>query len=247
MGSSSPAGKVKPLETTLDTIKDVRIRQSKNGYRFSMDAVLLASFVDMKVLKRAADFGAGSGVVGIMLAKRYPKAEVTLVELQEGLHGLCLENVRGNALEGRVKALCADIRELGQELQGLDLVVSNPPFRKPLSGRLSREEEKAIARHELELTLPELVKSASRSLKARGRFCMVYLPERLADVVAECRGADLEPKRLRFVHGRSGAEARMVLVEAVKQGRAALKVEPPLFVYEGRGQDYTTEVLEMYG
>ncbi|HEB01877.1 MAG TPA: methyltransferase domain-containing protein, partial [Nitrospirae bacterium] len=156
------------METTLDTIKDVRIRQRKNGYRFSMDAVLLASFVDMKVIKRAADFGAGSGVVGIMLAKRYPKAEVTLVELQEPLHGLCLENVSGNGLEGRVKALCADIRELGQEpgqeLQGLDLVVSNPPFRKPLSGRLSNEEEKAIARHELELTLPELVKSASRAL-----------------------------------------------------------------------------------
>ncbi len=239
------------METTLDTIKDVRIRQRKNGYRFSMDAVLLASFVDMKVIKRAADFGAGSGVVGIMLAKRYPKAEVTLVELQQGLHGLCLENVSGNALEGRVKALCADIRELGQEpgqeLQGLDLVVSNPPFRKPLSGRLSNEEEKAIARHELERTLPELVKSASRALRARGRFAIVYLPERLADVVAECRGADLEPKRLRFVHGRKGAEARMVLVEAVKQGRAGLKVEPPLFVYEGRGQDYTSEVLEMYG
>ncbi len=113
------------METTLDTIKDVRIRQRKNGYRFSMDAVLLASFVDMKALKRAADFGAGSGVVGIMLAKRFPKAEVTLVELQQGLHRLCQENVSNNGLDGQVKALCADIRELGQErgqeMQGLDL------------------------------------------------------------------------------------------------------------------------------
>ena len=234
------------METTLDTIKDVRIRQRKNGYRFSMDAVLLASFVDMPALKRASDFGAGSGIVGIMLAKRYPKAEVTLVELQDALYELCHENISENGLAERVDALHADIRKLGQKLQGLDLVVTNPPFRKPLSGRLSDEDEKAIARHELELTLPELLKSASMALRARGRFCMVYLPERLADVVAECRRAGLELKRLRFVHGREGAEARMVLIEAVKEGKPALKVEAPLIVYEGKGQVYTSEVLKMY-
>ena len=238
------------METTLDTIKDVQIRQRRDGYRFSMDAVFLASFVDAKAPKRIADFGAGSGVVGLLLARQYPKAVVTLVELQEGLYELCRENISANGLEGRVNALCADIRkfhELGGEFEGLDLVVSNPPFRKPLSGRISHGKEKAIARHELELTLPELLRSASRSLKPRGRFLMVYLPERLADVVADCRGAGLEPKRLRFVHGRAGAEARMVLIEAVKQAKAALKVEPPLLVYEGRGQTYTAEVRAMYG
>ena len=235
------------METTLDTIKDVQIRQHRDGYRFSMDAVFLASFVDAKAPSRIADFGAGSGVVGLMLARRYPKADVTLVELQEGLHALCRENISANGLDGRVKALCADIRSLEGAFKGLDLVVSNPPFRKPLSGRISQGREKAIARHELELTLPDLVQSASNALRPRGKFLMVYLPERLADVVAHCRGAGLETKRLRFVHGREGAEARMVLVEAVKQANAALKVEPPLFVYEGRGQTYTSEVRAMYG
>lgn len=235
------------MGTTLDTIKDVRIRQRSGGYRFSMDAVLLASFVNIRALRRAADFGAGSGVVGIMLARRYPKAEVMLIELQKGLHSLCEENVRENGLKGRVHAVRADIRSLGPEVSGVDLVVSNPPFRKPLSGRMSGEPEKAIARHELELSLPELVRAASGALKVRGRFCLVHLPERLADIVAECRASGLEPKRLRFVHGREGSEARMVLLEAVKQGRAALRVEPPLIVYEGRGQDYSREVREMYG
>jgi tRNA1Val (adenine37-N6)-methyltransferase len=233
------------MGTTLDTIKDVRIRQRKDGYRFSMDAVLLASFVNVRVLRRVADFGAGSGVVGIMLARRYPGAEVVLVELQKGLHSLCIENVKNNDLEDRVSAVRADVREL--DLGGMDLVVSNPPFRKPLSGRMSVEPEKAIARHELELSLSELVRAAARALRARGRFCLVHLPERLADVVAECRAAGLEPKRLRFVHGRERSEARMVLVEAVKQGRAAVRVEPPLIVYEGRGQSYSREVREMYG
>ncbi len=235
------------MDTTLDTIKDIHIRQHRDGYRFSMDAVLLASFVDMKVIKHAADFGAGSGVVGLLLARRYRDVNMTLIELQKGLFELAKENVRINRLKSRVKTLCADIRELGGSLKGLDLIVSNPPFRKTLSGKLSKGKEKAIARHEVEITLPELLRAASASLRPRGRFCVVYLPERLVELIDECRKAGLEPKRLRFVHGRPEAEARMVLVEAVKQGRAALRVEPPLFVYEGRGQTYTAEVQAMYG
>ena len=231
---------------TLDTIRDLRILQHRDGYRFSMDAVFLADFVNLRVLRDAADFGAGSGVVGMLLARRYPDARVTLVELQEGLSNLSERNIKENALEGRVRALRADVREPGElvELSGLDLVVSNPPFRKPLSGRLSKGDEKAIARHELELDLKGLMSAAARVLKARGKFAFVHLPERLGDVMETCRAAGLEPKRLRFVHGRQGAEARMVLVEAVRGGRASLKVETPLFVYEG--SDLTREARAMY-
>jgi tRNA1Val (adenine37-N6)-methyltransferase len=237
------------MSTTLDSVMDVRIHQQKDGYRFSMDAVFLATFVNMKVIKHMADFGAGSGIVGLLLARRYPESRVTLIEIQKGLHELCVENVIENELQGKVETLCADLRDLGKlgdDLKGLDLVVSNPPFRKPLSGRISSGDEKAIARHELKLSLPELLGSAAHSLRARGRFCTVYLPDRLADLIFECRNAGLEPKRMRFVHARQGAEARIVLLEAVKGGKTSLKVEPPLFVYKGKGQDYTPEVQKMY-
>jgi tRNA1Val (adenine37-N6)-methyltransferase len=234
------------VKTTLDTILDLRFHQHLDGYRFSMDAVLLADFVRARTVRNMADLGAGSGVVGILLARRYPKAEVTLVELQKGLHSLCERNIKENSLEDRVRALRADIRELAGELTGLDLVVSNPPFRRPGSGLLSEGEEKIIARHEVALTLPELARAASGMLKARGRFCLVYLPERLADAVQTLRESRLEPKRVRFVHGRMGSEARIMLLEAVRQGRPGMKVEPPLIVYEDDGKTYTREVRRMY-
>lgn len=237
------------METTLDTIKNLRIHQHKQGYRFSMDAVLLADFVKVRSLKRAADFGAGSGVVGLFLARRFPKAHVTLIELQDGLHKLSLKNIRANELDN-VTAIRADVRKLGPELknfiEGLDLVVSNPPFRKPLSGLRSEVEERAIARHEMELSLQELLRAASRALRPGGRLCMVYLPERLADVFEGMRGLGLEPKRLRLVHGRQGAEARVALIEAGRLGRPGLKVEPPLFVYRDASQTYSDEVLSIY-
>jgi len=234
------------METTLDSILDIKVYQHRRGYRFSMDAVLLSAFVDLKRAGRIADLGAGSGVVGLLLARRYPEARVVLVELQEGLYRLALKNINVNGLDGRVEARKADIRGLPVGLAGFDLVVSNPPFRKPGTGKLSPGDERAAARHELELTLPELARAASRMLKQRGRFCVIYHPERLVELIDEMRAAGLEPKRLRLVHGGAGSAAKMALLEAVKGGRGGLKIEAPLFVYREDGS-YSDEVARIYG
>jgi tRNA1Val (adenine37-N6)-methyltransferase len=234
------------MQTTLDSIRDIKLYQSKSGYRFSVDALLLYSFVNLKVVKKIADLGAGSGIVGLLLAKRYSKAEVMLVELQESLFKLLEKNIVINNLQDRVSSLKCDIRKLPEGLGGFDLVVSNPPFRKPFSGRLNIEEEKAIARHEIKLSLGELVGAASRLLKSKGRFLLVYHPLRLYELMNELKKVQLEPKRLRFVHGRSASEAKMVLLEAVKHGRAGIKIEPPLFVYNEDGS-YTDEMKKIYG
>ncbi len=235
-------------ETTLDTIRDLKLYQYKEGYRFSIDAVLLYSFATVPRAGRIADLGAGSGVVGLLLARKYPKASVTLVEIQESLYMLARRNIEANRLEDRVRALKLDIKDLAAtDLSGLDMVVANPPFRRPLAGRLSSGRERAVARHELRLTLPALLEAASRLLKTRGRLFLVHHPERIAEIVGEMKRTGLEPKRLRFVHGSKNAEARILLVEAVKQGSPGLKVDPPLFVYEDDGKTYTREVRNMYG
>jgi tRNA1Val (adenine37-N6)-methyltransferase len=235
-----------PVETTLDSIGDIKVYQSLRGYRFSMDSVLLYAFVDLERPKKIADLGAGSGVVGLLLAKKYPRASVTLVELQAGLHALSKKNIDVNGLGERVEAVRADIRGFAEGAGEFDLVVSNPPFRRAGAGRLSAEDERAKARHELELTLGELLETASVLLKARGRFSMVYHPERLVELIDSLRAVGLEPKRLRFVHGNAGAEAKMVLVDSVKGGKGGLKTEKPLFIYRDDGS-YGGEVAGIYG
>lgn len=234
------------METTLDSIRDIRLYQRRDGYRFSLDAVLLFSFVGLKRAGRVADLGAGSGIVGLLLAKKYPESRVTLIEIQKGLHELSRKNIRLNGLDSRVEALRADVRELPPGLGPFDIALSNPPFRKPLSGRLSEGEEKAIARHEMKISLGELVSSAAGILREKGRFFIVYHPLRLSELMHELRAVGLEPKRLRFVHGKAASEGKIVLLEAVRHGRAGLKVEPPLFVYAEDG-GYTAEMREIYG
>jgi len=236
------------MDTTLDGIRDIKIYQNRNGYRFSVDALLLSSFVNVKHADTIADLGTGSGIIGLLLARKYPDADVLLVELQESLYVLAEKNIVLNGLEDRVKVVCSDIKDMKEKSSPrcYDLVVSNPPFRKPTAGRLSIGEEKAVARHELRLKLADLTATASHMLRARGRFCMIFHPERLFEVIDALRLNGLEPKRTRFVHNDIHAPSKIVLVEAVKDGRAGIRVEKPLFMYNENGA-YTDEVSEMYG
>ncbi len=119
-----------------------------------------------------------------------------------------------------------------------DLVVSNPPFRRLKSGLLNIEEEKAIARHEIKLSLHEFIAAAASLLRAKGRLCLIYHPSRLAELIDALRKKGVEPKRLRFVHSTISSESKMVLLEAVKGGRMDLKVEKPLYIYKEDGRLY---------
>jgi len=236
------------METTLDGIRDIKVYQNRKGYRFSVDALLLYSFVNVKHADNIADLGTGSGIIGLLLGRKYSDAKVMLVELQESLYSLAEKNIIMNGLEDRVEVVLADIKDMKKKTPRLqyDLVVSNPPFRKPATGLLSIGEEKAVARHELRLELADLAEAASHLLKARGRFCMIFHPERLFEVIDTLRRNRLEPKRIRFVHNDINAASKIVLIEAVKDGRAGIKVENPLFMYNEKGE-YTAEVSEMYG
>ncbi len=240
---------------TIDSIRDIQIYQNKNGYRFSVDALLLFSFIGLPRVKKIADLGAGSGIIGILLAKKYQHAEVALIELQRSLAKLAEKNVILNNLDDRVKVIRADLRELSKTrlfthlhmlpFADFDLVVSNPPFRKVKTGRLSIGDEKAIARHEIKLSIKDLVKAGSTLLKHHGRLCIIHLPERLTEIIDAMQENNLEPKRMRFIHSTISSEAKMVLIEAVKGGKAGLKIERPFFIYN-EDRSYTDEMREIY-
>lgn len=227
------------MERTLDSIGPIRLHQFKKGYRFSVDALLLADFVDLPRAGRIADLGAGSGIIGLLLAKRYPDARIILYELQTSLAELARKNVVLNHLENRIEVITADLREVRRSLKShagsYDVIVSNPPFRRVRTGLLSMGEERALARHEISLKLSELASSVSFFLRAKGRFFMIYHPARLPELIETLSPERLEVKRLRFVHSTVSTEAKMVLVEAVSQGRRGIKIEPPFFVYERPG------------
>lgn len=236
------------VETTLDSIKDIKLFQPKTGYRFSVDALLLEDFISAKRLFSGVELGAGSGIISVLLAKRLKNTKIIAVEIQESLAESAKRNVRLNNLEHRIEILFEDIKKLKKCFPSnkFDFVFSNPPFRKTKSGLLSVDKERAVARHEIKISLPEIINTASYLLKNTGRFYLIYHPFRLIELIALLQKARLEPKRMRFVHSRIGEEAKMVLIEAVKDSGAWLKIEPPFYIYE-KGREYTDEMKRVYG
>jgi tRNA1Val (adenine37-N6)-methyltransferase len=232
---------------TLDTIKDVKLFQAKDGYRFSVDAILLENFISTGKLRSGIELGCGSGVISILLAKRMKEVNLTAVEIQKSLAERARRNIQLNGLDDRVAILSKDLRELKTvyETNSFDFVFSNPPFRKPRTGRISSDEERAVARHEIKMTVSDLVSAAAYLLKHSGRFFLIYHPFRLTELITQLRDSRLEPKRMRFVHSMKGEEAKMVLIEAAKGAGVWLKIDPPLFLYKAK-HEYSPEVKKIF-
>lgn len=245
MSSSIP---LRPDET-LDDLRlgDLKVIQARAGYRFSLDPVLLCGFTDLQGVAAAVDLGTGSGVIPLILARTSRVKQIVGVELQPGLADRARRSVDLNGLGERVEIVEGDLRELARSLGvgKFDLVLSNPPFRHGGSGRIAPNGERAAARHELAGGLPDFLKAAALLLRPGGSCCLIYLAERLTDLLVELRSAGLEPKRLRLVQSRDGEAPRLVLVEARKGGRPGLAVQPPLLIYAGEG--YSSEVMAWYG
>lgn len=237
-------------DETLDDllVGGLQVIQSRHGYRFSLDAVLLAHFATLKGGERVCDLGTGSGVISILLAWREKTCQITALEIQESLYKRAIRSVRLNGMEDRIQVLQGDIRKLEDILPatGFELAVANPPFWPAGQGRLPVHEEAAVARHELELTLSQLLAGAAYILKSQGRLALVHRAARLDEIIQLAGEHGLGVQRLRTVHPYWQRPANLVLVEAVKGGRTGVEILPPLVIYNDNGQ-YTEELLEIYG
>ncbi len=225
--------------------------QPKEGYRFSVDPLLLLDFIGASRVARAADLGSGCGVIALGLAQRFADARIIAVELQPRLAQLARLNADENGLGERVIVLeidLADARLARSLLTGasFDLVVSNPPFRPLGEGSANPDDEEAVARHELRLTLADLAREMRRMLQPGGRAAVVYPAERLATLLATLAREGLRPLRLRCVHARVGEPATRVLVEARKGARGNLVIEAPLILHDEAGC-YTPDARRALG
>jgi tRNA1Val (adenine37-N6)-methyltransferase len=235
-------------ETTTDRALGgaILVRQHRDGYRFSIDAFLLAGFLQPDPNSAVLDLGSGCGIIPLILARRYAGLTVFGIEIQTELARLANANAVENGMGDRVKIVEGDLRHLKKNdlPQPIALAIANPPFRQCNTGRINPDSQRAIARHEVAVTLAELLATAGRVLDPGGRFATIYPSERLADLLICMRRQRIEPKRLRMIHSERSADAKRLLVEGIKEGRPGLAVLTPLVVYRGPGV-YTEEVGEM--
>ena len=214
-----------------------------------MDAVLAAHFCRPQEKNRVLDIGCGCGVISLILCYRYFDVHVTGLELQLGLAKLACTNSSANHFEDRFTIVEGDLRKVREFMQpeSFDLVVSNPPYRRSGSGKVNREDECAIARHELTADPLSIVSAASFCVKNRGAMVCIYPAERLAILVAAMLEQRLVPKRMQPVYSYPEDDrARLVMVEAVKNGGEGLHLLPPFYIYQHADGPYTPEMAKLY-
>ncbi|NVJ05103.1 methyltransferase [Myxococcus sp. AM001] len=240
-------------DETLDSIgtAGVRVLQRRTGYRFTLDAVLLAHFAATEGTGassgRMLELGAGSGVVSFLLVKQFGLGPVDALELQPAVHARLTRAVALNACGAQVTPLLGDLRRIREHVSGGQYahVVSNPPFRLVDAGVRSPDDERAVSKSEVACDAPAVIAAARYALMPGGGVSLVYPAARAAEVLGLLSQAKLHPTVLRFVHARVGAPATRFLVHALRDRDRGLAVRPPLVVHGEAPGGYSAEVAAL--
>lgn len=228
---------------TIDSIwlPEIRIKQTARGYRFALDAVLLAHFLRCSEDEDVLEIGCGNGVIGVLLAHLQKFRKLVCVEIQRELADLARYNLRQNDVTN-AEVLETDIRELSG-VQA-DLIYSNPPYRRAGTGRMNPDEQKAIARHEIRMTLEDLFAAASRLLKPDGRLTTILPHFRERDFREQADRHEYRFHQFRNVHSFA-PEPPAFFLSTVSRKEGVLQVHTPLVIYDAPGH-YTPEAQSLF-
>lgn len=225
----------------------LKIDQSSDGYRYSIDSFLLADFSLLRPGQKIMDLGSGCGIVSLLLASVLPDAKLYGIEIQERLIELSRKNLYLNRDLQNISFVHGDIRNILDyfDMGEFDAVVTNPPYYKIGAGRLNPEKGKACARHEIVGELKDFIRAASLVLRPMGSIYIIYTTNRITELFVLLKAFKFEPKLLRLVYPGILKEANNGLIKAVKGGKPGMRVLPPLFLYEKKGQ-YTEEANAIF-
>ena len=236
-----------------DTLKNgYKIIQDTDRFQFGIDAVLLADFAAGSVHEgdKVIDLGTGTGIIPLLMAGRWKSTEgaFTGLEVQEASAEMAAQSVALNGLEKQIQIVHGDLKEAGRLFprHSFNVVTCNPPYMIDEHGRGNKLDAKTIARHEVLCTLEDVVAAADSLLATHGRFFMIHRPFRLPEIFSALEKHSMEMKRMRLIQPFTDKEPNMVLIEARKNAKRRLTIEPPLVVRNDDGE-YTDEIHRIYG
>ena len=229
-------------EETRTTLKDMEIIQRNDFQNFTLDSVLLADFVKInRKTKKILDIGTGCGIISLLLAKK-SQAKIVGIEIQEIMSEIGVKN--------QVEILSNDIKNFKKlfKRDEFDAIVTNPPYFE-FTGDLSQIndlDQLSRARHNIDLTLEDIIEATSYLLKNMGSFSLVFRSDRLVEVILLLKKYNLEPKRMKNCYTKYGNDAKICLLEAVKDAKKGFKIEEAIYIYN-ENNEKTDYVKSLYG
>ena len=233
-----------------DTLKNgYKILQDSERFQFGIDAVLLADYASksLKEKESVIDLGTGTGIIPLLMVNKCKTAAFTGLEVQKESADMAARSVAMNELEGQIQIVHGDLKEAGSLFprHSFNVVTCNPPYMIDAHGRSNEQDALTIARHEVLCPLEDVVTAADYLLASHGSFFMIHRPFRLPEIFSSLEKHKMEMKRMRLIYPFADKEPNMVLIEARKNAKRQLTIEPPLIVRNDDGV-YTIEVQDIY-
>lgn len=238
------------VKNSLLNYSNTYIYQNSDWFCFSLDSVLLANFVNLRFSdKLILDFCTGNAPIPMLLTYR-TSVKIYGVEIQREVYDLAIRSVCENKMNEQIKIFLNDVKDLKGIFSGdmFDVITCNPPF-FPISNEVGHVNDNLVkrnARHEILISLDDILQQAKFLLRNGGTFAMVHRPERFVEIIEKMKKNNIEPKRVRFVYPKMGSESNILLIEGVKNGKTGLKVLAPLYVHDSDG-NYLEEIIRMFG
>lgn len=232
--------------------QELEIIQSSDTFMFSIDALLLAYFtkINTRKTKRVVDFCTGNGVIPLLLSQK-TQAPIFGIEIQDRIADMARRSVELNHLSKQVTIYTNNIKAVDTyfDKHTVDVITCNPPYFKVYEDSwMNPNDHKAIARHEITMTVSDIFANAFYLLRGKGKLFMVHRPERLSELIVTGSKYHMTLKRMQFIYPKPETPAKTVLLEFMKEGQEKGMIIDPPFYTQTEANTYSDEAKRIiYG
>ena len=204
-----------------------KIIQKVGGYKYGEDTILLFKLFQASLNKKnikLLDIGTGNGILPILLSDNEFLSELVGIDIQKENIDRANKALQLNKIEKNILFECMDIREY-RKSNYFDVIISNPPYMDDNGKKINENEHKAISRHEIKLSLNELISNAKRLLKPIGLLYFIHRTHRLVEIIKALDKNNFSIKKIIFIYSAQNNKSTMMFVEAVKGKKMKLEIQ----------------------
>jgi len=204
-----------------------KIIQKVGGYKYGEDTILLFKLFQASLNKKnikLLDIGTGNGILPILLSDNEFLSELVGIDIQKENIDRANKALQLNKIEKNIQFECMDIREY-KKSNYFDIIISNPPYMNDNGKKINENGHKAISRHEIKLSLSELISNAKRLLKPIGLLYFIHRTHRLVEIIKALDKNNFSIKKIIFIYSAQNNKSTMMFVEAVKGKKIKLEIQ----------------------